>query len=840
MIDLNKLTQLEQQYGLPQGLLNAVMMKESGGNPKAVSPAGAQGLFQFMPSTAKAYGVDPFDPESSAVGAARMYGDLNKQYEGDIDKMLAAYNWGSGNLSKFGMEKAPEETRKYIEGVKAALPQYADSGQVMTDAAVDVMDVEMPDGTVITDVPAGTTQAQLLQMLEGSKPQEYKRPETSGLAAFADSALQGATANLSDEAEAGMRTGARGVSRFLEKLIYGDNVLPEANYEDELGGVRNRISQEQQDSPYLSAAGSVAGAVGGLATGGAALARFAPQALNSIRAAATAAPYATAAKGGAISGALYGFGGGEGSALERGKEALLGGAAGGVTGPAATYAGQTIIAPVVRKTATGLSKTAQKFGLKTSQPVKAATPPSSSATPVPPATVTKTNGETFSKTAGQRTQDPITQRLENDARAGILSTEAESAIRNADVAQNREFIGFVNKLAGGLDDGKDVNALVEGIGSSIQSNAKAANQAVNSAYELAKQGKGVKIGIEDIRKGLWRGIVDTKKEGAYDLTQMPKASAVLSRLADYSKKRGFTKVTSVKLGEMENWRKQVTNAIASSQDPTEKRFLGQMLGNYDNFMEKTAADAVDIGDAQAINAFKTAVKSRREYGQLFEKNKLVESIVSGQKSVDDTVKDLMGTGSIKGKKEMANTVKAIMDAGDENVPADLKQAFMKRAFDKATLGTEPNNPNVPRLSPAKLKTELENIFVHQKDFATQLYGKDAVAEAQKAIKELELISTTQSNVKNASGSGELVGRLLKVLGKVPVVGRTAGPISSVVESSAKYKSGQEVIKGLEEFQQTLATSPKSPVWAIVAPVATTAPPSEKKREPLKLTIPRPD
>lgn len=118
---------LERKHGLPFGLLSAVMQAESAGDPKAVSEAGAQGLFQFMPKTAQGYGIDPFDPAQAADGAARMYGDLNRQYKGDLPKMLAAYNWGSGNLDENGLDNAPEETRNYVAKVQGFLPSSGGS-----------------------------------------------------------------------------------------------------------------------------------------------------------------------------------------------------------------------------------------------------------------------------------------------------------------------------------------------------------------------------------------------------------------------------------------------------------------------------------------------------------------------------------------------------------------------------------------------------------------------------------------------------------------------------------------------------------------------------------------
>ena len=128
---------LEQNYSLPSGLLSAVSHFESGDNPDAVNNDTATGQpslgrFQFQPSIAKAYGIDPMNPDQAAVGAARMFADLSKQYHGDLDHMLGAYNWGSGNIARHGMENAPPETQKYIQNVKSMMQpeqQYPVSNQ---------------------------------------------------------------------------------------------------------------------------------------------------------------------------------------------------------------------------------------------------------------------------------------------------------------------------------------------------------------------------------------------------------------------------------------------------------------------------------------------------------------------------------------------------------------------------------------------------------------------------------------------------------------------------------------------------------------------------------------
>ncbi|SIT50437.1 Hypothethical protein [Paraburkholderia piptadeniae] len=114
---------LESKYSLPKGLLDSVWNVESSrGKGSMLSPKGAQGHFQFMPDTARAYGVhDPFNLRESATGAAKMYSDLLRQNGGNLSMALAAYNWGQGNLSRKGMNNAPGETRDYIRKVMAGM-----------------------------------------------------------------------------------------------------------------------------------------------------------------------------------------------------------------------------------------------------------------------------------------------------------------------------------------------------------------------------------------------------------------------------------------------------------------------------------------------------------------------------------------------------------------------------------------------------------------------------------------------------------------------------------------------------------------------------------------------
>ncbi len=113
-----------QEEGLAPELIKAVALAESGFNPHAVSPKGAQGLMQLMPATAAAYGVsDAFDPLENLGAGARHLRSLLDEFNGDVTLALAAYNAGSGAVRRHGGVPAYRETRDYVSKVKQSLGQ---------------------------------------------------------------------------------------------------------------------------------------------------------------------------------------------------------------------------------------------------------------------------------------------------------------------------------------------------------------------------------------------------------------------------------------------------------------------------------------------------------------------------------------------------------------------------------------------------------------------------------------------------------------------------------------------------------------------------------------------
>jgi len=149
------INQSAQAYGLDPALVMAIAQRESGLNPTAVSPRGAQGVMQLMPATARSLGVtNPFDPAQNIDAGARYLAQLIARFNGDITMAVAAYNWGPTSVqtavNAFGpnwLASAPGETQAYVQAIVGISPQQA----ATSAAPQQPITIDASTGQVVAD-----------------------------------------------------------------------------------------------------------------------------------------------------------------------------------------------------------------------------------------------------------------------------------------------------------------------------------------------------------------------------------------------------------------------------------------------------------------------------------------------------------------------------------------------------------------------------------------------------------------------------------------------------------------------------------------------------------------
>ena len=116
--------------GIPASLLAALLNQESRFNPAAVSPAGAQGIAQFMPGTAAGLGVNPDDPVQAINGAAKLISSYAREF-GSYSDALAAYNASSAAVKRYGGVPPYPETRAYVSAILSSAGLSGSKGNVI-------------------------------------------------------------------------------------------------------------------------------------------------------------------------------------------------------------------------------------------------------------------------------------------------------------------------------------------------------------------------------------------------------------------------------------------------------------------------------------------------------------------------------------------------------------------------------------------------------------------------------------------------------------------------------------------------------------------------------------
>lgn len=236
-----------------------------------VSPKGAMYQMQVMPNTATnpGFGVTPARDNSPAEydRVGRDYIEALHQHYGDLPTAITAYNWGPGNVDKYGVQNAPQETKSYVSKVLSGIGNLIipSAGAAEMPQENSSFDVQMPDGTTIKGVPKGTTQTQLQSMLNTHDKTANAAPEQPGILSRIGNDISNRNQMVSsavDRYQSGQQTlpetiyqaAGKGVAGTVNDVI-GEGINSAAQYAPDF--VRNAASSLMQTSPMQGAIGLI-------------------------------------------------------------------------------------------------------------------------------------------------------------------------------------------------------------------------------------------------------------------------------------------------------------------------------------------------------------------------------------------------------------------------------------------------------------------------------------------------------------------------------------------------------------------------------------------------------
>lgn len=601
--------------------------------------------------------------------------------------------------------------------------------------------------------------------------------------------LQGGTFGFADEL-------SNRIAAAIAPLLPGGSALGGQTYKDRLQSITEQSDQilldQMQQRPLTSMAAQVAG---GLGTGAAAM-KALPQAGAIINAAAKTAPVATSAGIGGVQGTLYGFGSGTGDAGERAKSAMLSGLAGATVGG--------LMQPVLDKGARFVSGLIKKAPESQAKQVAANVGGAAPQTVDDLAKLTLRQGSIIPMTKGARTANESLQSIEEMALRGLVTDEAKIAMEGARSVQDKALKKAMASL-GDFTQEADANDLVQNVVDTITKKQQSYKAAVDRAYATARElSGGVKIGRDDIVEGMIKPISSIARDDGYDLThpELSGVKSLIKKISVFGKDMGSHRISAVKLDALESLRSQASRLSRESSSPMERSFAKKLVQKYDGFMGDLAERALVNGDRDAILAFKNAVKTRAEYGRLFQGGNIVEDIIEKSKTPDDVIKDMFGA-AVSARQGLDKQLAAIMKAtgNDEKVLSDLRAAQMRLIIDKVSGVIDPADASNVLTNSASLKKYIDLLANSQRTYTKMLFGENSIPVLKTLSKDLEKLKR-QPGVVNASNSANIILRAMKGMNGIPFLNM----IPQTIEHAQKYnqtnaikKSIQEIIKDMPQF-----------------------------------------
>lgn len=871
-----------------------VAMIESGGNPKAKNPkSSAKGLYQFVDKTAMQYGLDdPFDPAKATKAfdalAADNYATLEKklgrapteaelylahqQGAGGAAKLLenpdamavdvvgekqVLLNGGSADMTAeqyaamWGdkYEAAPEpdaiDAGTYLAErtpqplQPAQMTAQADTG-VMSDA-LDFSDVSIPADAVLDFSENSLVPEQKQNFPRGSI---VPAPEKSGdWRTFFDQYLQGATGNFADEITDPLGAVYAAALENPSALLTGE--VSDPFLAEQIAGAREsteaRLAQQRKDSPWITAAGNIAGAVVGSAGALKAAKAITPaKAASAVAAAAKANPLKSAALLGAGGNALYAAGEVGGDIENRLAATPIPAAVGAVAAPLGYKLAQG---------ATNLVRTARQsnIGQKVGEFVDdfinpppsaaptAASPVGQSPTAMQMAGIFDENdlarlekGRVLPLTKGDRTQDVVTQRMEE-----IASKAGSAKMLNARSAQQEAtYKPFVNALGkeqplDPISIGARTQEEVEQAANILRKQYDTLGLNVNRAYEKAREiGGGVGIKAEAIHKDFLGGVDEILTFENVRKGDIPKLDSVTDELRDiiapmYGEERKAFSTNAMNLNALEAWKKRLNRVIGNTAEPADKRILEAVGRKYDEFLTNLADDAIVNGDETAIAAFKNARSLAREKFAFYDADKQVAKILDNRAlSGENLVNTVYGASRISSKGDDGTLIPKMLRLAGDRAPemqAALKRGALSKILTASVSGTtDPATVTTDAarkmISFANMKKQLGSLM-QQKEIFNSIFDDTERKYFSQMYKDLDLIASRQAGAVNNSSTGSYLATFIEGMGKivnnpvmkmVPVGGAATTAFQKFMSEQAASIVTGKAEKGLNEFAELAA------------------------------------
>lgn len=427
-------------------------------------------------------------------------------------------------------------------------------------------------------------------------------------------------------------------------------------------------------------------------------------------------------------------------------------------------------------------------------------------------------GRVLPMTAGDRTQNVNLQRMEQIAAENgsqpILAARAQQQ-----AAARKPFEGML---------GPDVSSDPVALRSVEQDAAEKAANALRGSFDTLKgqeraawntakeNGEGVGINGQNVTDDLVGGINNFLADNQYrtgDIPALDSHLAELKNLVSYKVGEDGQPELTTKLKDLENWKTRLNGIISNTgmDKNNDKRILGNISRQYDNFTTNLADSAIVNGDDTAINAFKNARGLSKQRFGFQDSDKAVTRILDNRDlSGEQLVNTILGADQLAGKGSNGRLVETMLThAGDQAAAMQdaIKQGIMAKAFRRSiTQTTDPADMSKNLISFDKMRNEIGNIISKKELFGT-VFNDNEQQYMQQMYDDLKLVASKQKGAVNSSSTGAYTADMISGLGKVinnPIF-QTLGlkPVTGSIETGLQRIAANSVTKkaesGLDEF-----------------------------------------